>query len=484
MSTPNELLRPPFEKIPDIRVAYNVGAGFDIPTGRYEFGKYGESILNGGFTQFVGVVGKPNTFKTGIGDHFQFSMLNAIPESTSSIFDTEVTVSKSNKAARAERYDNLRGEVNNPVWNDRLIITAQDIMLGDEWSERHRKFAEIKIKNRDKLLRTTPFLDREGQPVRIMVPTSAFIDSFSKFRTKGVENMLTEHDLGASEQNTSYMKEGGAKKRFLSELPKLIATSSSPIILSAHVGKEIPMDARAIPEKKLGFMKQGDKVMEVSGDFLYLPTQVWQTLSANALQNDNTKAPEYPNGPDDDMKGDTDLMVINVMLLRNKTGRSGLTMQVIASQELGLMPSLSEFHYIKSNDRFGLEGNVQNYTLALMPDVALSRTSVRKKLEDNAKLRRAVTITSEMCQMFMLWESARAYECTPKQLYQDLIEQGYEMSTILQTRGWWTFDNDKHPIPYLSTLDLLRMRKMEYHPYFLADDKKTILPPSEYRKKI
>jgi hypothetical protein len=468
-----EILKPPFEKIPDVRCAYNVGALFDIPTGRYETGKYGESILNGGFFGFVGVVGKPNTFKSAIGDHFQFCLLNTIPEATSSIFDTEVTVTAAARAARAERYDNLKGE-SNPVWNDRLVITAQDIMLGDEWFERLKKYSVDKIKERSKLLRATPFLDRDSKPIMLMVPTSNFVDSFSKFRTKGVEAMLLENDLGASEQNTSYMKEGGAKKRMLSELPKIIATASIPIILSAHIGKEIPMDARAIPEKKLGFMKQGEKIMEVSSDFLYLPTQVWQTLSASALQNDNTKAPEYPNGTDDDMKGDTDLMIINVMLLRNKTGRSGLMMQVIASQELGLMPSLTEFHYIKVCDRFGLEGNVQNYTLALLPDVALSRTSVRPKLENNPQLRRAVQITAEMCQMFMLWDSTKPYVCTPKQLYDDLKAAGYDWNILLNTRGWWTFDNDKHPIPYLSTMDLLKMRKGEYHPYWLEADKKTI----------
>jgi hypothetical protein len=478
-----DILRPPFEKIPDVRCAYNVGALFDIPTGRYETGRYGESILNGGYTPFVGVIGKPNTFKSAIGDHFQFCLLSNFLESVAGIFDTEITVTKSGRAVRAERYAGLTGE-NNPVWNDRLSITSQEIYLLDEWYEKLKEQAENKNKNRTKLLRVTPFLDRQGNPISVMIPSSNFIDSFSKARTKGVEAMLLGNELGTSEQNTSYMKEGGAKKRFLSELPKLIATSAMPMILSAHVGKEIPMDARAIPEKKLGFMKQGDKIMEVSGDFLYLPTQVWQTLSANPLKNDSTKAPEYPNGPGDDMKDDTDLMLINIMLLRNKTGRSGLMMQVIASQELGLMPHLTQFHYIKTCDRFGMEGNDRNYTLSFLPDVALARTTIRPKLESNPQLRRAVEITSEMCQMFMLWDSAKPYECTPKQLYDDLKAKGYDWDILLNTRGWWTFDNDQHEIPYLSTMDLLRMKKGEYHPYWLSEDKKTVLTPGQIKSAV
>ena len=42
------LLRPTFEQSPDVRILINIGALFDIPTGTYVYGKYGESILNGG----------------------------------------------------------------------------------------------------------------------------------------------------------------------------------------------------------------------------------------------------------------------------------------------------------------------------------------------------------------------------------------------------------------------------------------------------
>jgi hypothetical protein len=55
---------------------------------------------------------------------------------------------------------------------------------------------------------------------------------------------------------------------------------------------------------------------------------------------------------------------------------------------------------------------------------------------------------------------------------------------LLNTRGWWTLDNDKQEVPFLSTLDLLRMRKGLYHPYWLAEDKRTILTYAEIKKKF
>jgi hypothetical protein len=64
--------------------------------------------------------------------------------------------------------------------------------------------------------------------------------------------------------------------------------------------------------------------------------------------------------------------------------------------------------------------------------------------------------------------------CTPKELYDDLIKLGYDWSVLLNTRSWWTYNNNKQPIPYLSTMDLLNMRVGKYHPYWLDDDKKAI----------
>ena len=68
------------------------------------------------------------------------------------------------------------------------------------------------------------------------------------------------------------------------------------------------------------------------------------------------------------------------------------------------------------------------------------------------------------------------YGCTPEELRDDLIKQGYDMDLIMSTRGYWLFNNDINPIPFLSTFDLLRMRKGEYFPFWMAEDKKSIKP--------
>ncbi len=469
-----DLLRPPFEEIPNIKVAYNIGCLFDIPTGSYLIGQYGESIFNGGMCSFTGIVGIGNSFKSLIMHYMTITVMARFPESAASTYDTEINISKDRLRSLADQYLELRGFENNPIENGRWTITDKSIYYANEWYEQQKDYMKSKLANRAKLLRATPFLTKVRKLFMSMVPTITQVDSFTKFETEDVADMKDSNELGTSGANTSYMKQGASKARFLSDLPKMIALHDNPILMTAHVGKTIAMDPRAAPVKKLGYLKNGDTIKGVSDDFLFLTSQCWQTLNAAPYLNDTTKGPEYPEDTSDSGKGDTDLILLTLLQLRSKTGRSGLVMQILASQEKGLLAGLSEFHYIKSCDRFGLGGNVQNYYLELLPEVKLSRTVVRGKLDRDPVLRRAVNITSEMCQMFALWSNIQPYVCTPKELYDDLIKMGYDWNILLNTRGWWTFDNDKQPVPFLSTMDLLKMRKGEYHPYWLSDDKKTI----------
>ena len=49
----------------------------------------------------------------------------------------------------------------------------------------------------------------------------------------------------------------------------------------------------------------------------------------------------------------------------------------------------------------------------------------------------------------------------------DIKALGYDWKELLATRSWYTFFNEKHPVPFLSTMDLLRMRAGLYHPYWM-----------------
>ena len=57
--------------------------------------------------------------------------------------------------------------------------------------------------------------------------------------------------------------------------------------------------------------------------------------------------------------------------------------------------------------------------------------------------------------------------CTPLELYEDIKKLGYDWNVLLNTRGYWLINQyDKDATPYLHTVDLLKMRKGLYHPWW------------------
>lgn len=453
---------------PIIRPMLNVGCCFDIPTGRYEIGKYGESILNGGLPHFTGVGARPNMFKTVIVLFWLLRILDRYLGSKAVVYDTEVSLTM-------QRIQELAAEIAEHwiagvdlVDAMVLVLTSKIEYNGTEWYEWLRTATEGRAKLPKEEMVQTPFIDKEGKPISMLKPFATAIDSLSAFAAANVIRIQEEGGIGDSDRNTEALRDAGAKSQMIVEVPTLTARNGIYMIMSAHVGDEHALDPRMPPQKKLAFLKNRAKFKNVPEKFLFHTNCLWYITGATVLQHDKSKAPEYPRNSDDDLRGDTDLQLINMMNLRCKNGPTGLPIDVIVSQSEGLKEGLTQLHYLKTYDRFGLGGNLQNYHLDLLPDVNLTRTTVRNKIETTPKLRRALEITSEMCQMNNMWHDLpEGLMCTPKELYDDLKAKGYDWDVLLETRGWWTFDNDKHPIPFLSTMDLLNMRQGTYKPYWM-----------------
>lgn len=466
-------LRPSFRPAPPVKIMINLGACLDIPTGTYVTGLHGESILNGGLGFLTGVAGIGNNFKSTFM-HFMFlTAMSRMHGSSGNTYDTEINIHEWHLKKFYSNIAEFGGE--DIIENGRWVITDKTMYHGDEWYDILKDFMNDKRKNASKFSVKTPFMNREKTGnLEMICPTFTEIDSLSEFVTQDVIKMQDDNSLGESGANTVSMRQGLQKNRFLMEIPAASGGSYNYVLMSAHIGSEFSMDPRNPPPKKLQHLSGGIKLKGVPEKFTFVMNNCWHCYNAAPLRNDTTKAPEYPRYSDDDLKGDTDLNEVTVRQLRSKSGPSGMAIKLIVSQQDGVLPSLTEFHYIKSSERYGFEGNMQNYSLALIPDVKLSRTTVRGKLDSNYLLRRAVNITSEMCQMNDLWHHLDAdLLCTPKQLYDDLIAQGYDWNILLRTRGWWCLEGT-NDTPFLSTMDLLRMRKGLYFPYWLEEDKKTL----------
>lgn len=456
-------------QIPELKCApfrplLNVGCLHDIPTGRYHTGYYGESILSGGLPHLSGIGGRGNTFKSTLMFFYILRVLERYVQASAHIYDTEMSLTVSRLLELAMFHASIAGI--DLEAEGRLSITDKTVYDGTEWYNMIKTSTEGRKKKQKSDMGVTPFLDKDNNFIKYLLPFLVGIDSISQFNTASIEKIKEENDIGDSGRNTESLRDGGAKSQMITELPTVTAAHGIWMLMSAHMGDQFNLDAHSTPQKKLAYLKNNVKFKNVPEKFTFLMNNCWYCFSAAPLINDSTKAPEYPRGPDDALKGDTDLMLIQVCNLRGKSGPSGLPFELVVSQSDGINVQLSEFNYVKKS-RFGIEGNLQNYQLSLVPDINLSRTTIRRKFAETPKLQRAMEITSEMAQIINLWHDVpRDLLCTPKELFDDLKTKGYDWDRLLNTRGYWSYDNDKQEVPFLSTLDLLHMRKGLYKPYW------------------
>lgn len=448
----------------------------DIPTSHFTVGKKGETVYNGGLGATTGVCGEGNNYKSTIMHYMMLSAFDRMKEGElqplTLTYDTEDNVFLNRLDFFASRFPHIDP---NPVTESgEWIVTTKGDMHGNVWAEKVHNDLEAKAKEVKAQVDFECFKDPyTGESYKAHIPSFIEIDSLTEFEAESTSELLTE-DLDGKETKTYAMSQGSFKTKFLSQLPRLSSQSNTYFLMTAHSGDKIDMNASIYspgPTKKLQYLKQNQNLKGVGSKFFFLTTQVWFANQAVPLKNQTSKLAEYPKDGDD--KAPTDLNLVRLTVVRNKNGPSGGTVEVVVSQSEGVLPTLTEFHYIKENDRYGLSGNNTHYHLDLYPDVTLSRTTVRGKIDNDPLLRRAINITAELLQLHIYkQELSKELLCTPKELYEDLIKLGYDWKVLLNTRGYWLPNQYDSSIPFLSTVDLLNMRVGRYTPYFLSEKKK------------
>ncbi len=463
------------------KVSINIGACLDIPTGSLITGAKGEIIINGGLANSTGMVGRGNNYKSTIVHFMELNAMNRMREGMNvelpvelQTYDTECNISLDRLEALSTKMASIPDF---PITQaDVWMVTDKSMLTADAWVDKMFGFMDMKSKAKDAIIEYQGFKDPYGPGcLRLPFPSFVEIDSLTEFEAKSTTEMLSS-GLDESNTNTYAMKQGGFKTKVFSQLPAKVTGSNSYLAVTAQLGKGIaiasgPMSA---PEpKKLQFLKQGEEIKGATGKFNFLTLNAFVANNASKLVNQTTKKAEYPL----DNKADsleTELNSVRLTVLRSKFGPSGSNITIVVSQNEGVVPELTEFENIKENGRYGIEGSLISYNLCLLPDVKISRTTVRTKINENKLLRRATNITSEMQQLNLYMGTnplIRETMCTPKELYDDIKALGYDWDMLLRTREYWTIDQYDNKTPYLSSVDLLRMRKGLYHPYFLNEDK-------------
>lgn len=462
-----------FKTVDPYRVSINIGCLMDVPTGDYIKGVKGENILNGGLGLLTGIVGRGNTFKSTIQHYMTLSAANVVAESGYSpyinTYDTEFNISLGRLSSFTKKFSKLKDVdlIDEGLWE----VVDKNGNPGNEWWELTKSFLrETKTKNKDKFSVETPIADKQGKPVKIIVPTFGHVDSLAEFDTEEQNKTYDKAELGDSGGNTLHMRAGLVKTRLLMEMPGVCNGAGHYAIVTSHVGDAHNIQAGPMnvpPPRKLQHMRSNEKIIGVTTKFFFLTSQLYQTVASRVLINQTTKGPEYPRSRDNNEAGSTDLNVVEVKCLRSKTGSSGWSIPIILSQKEGVLPTLTSFHYCKENGRFGISGNNINFHMDLLPNVNLTRTTVRflTETEPNPQLVKAIKFTSDILQIKQFKLEFPLEIPTMEELYTKLGKT-YDWEILLNTRDYMTFNQYTHELPFLSACDLIYMYHDQYKPYW------------------
>lgn len=474
-------------KKPKPKVLINVGCLFDIPTATFITGPKGETIINGGLQMLNGVVGPPNSYKSAISDYFALAALDTMlfttRETMFSIYDSEINTDFLRIVMLSSRLPNINEDILDEE-DGNIMLTDASMHSGDEYYTEFKSFTkELQKRKKVKYESRIDFED--------YVPTFNLLDSLSKIDSSANELRVEKNTKDDGSLNTLDMNKGKFRAQIVADLPRRCSRANNYFITTAHVGESIDMDTGPMakfnkPVKKLQYLGDKDKLKGVPPDFSTLMSIVWFLKKAKPLMHRETKTAFYPKRGEADTVNQ-DLNIVTMLPLRNKHGLSGFTIDIIVSQKEGVLPHLTQFHFIKEYDYFGLNGSKVSYELDLLPDVKFQRTTVRSKIDEDenfyvnivedgttrqigtvGKLKRALELTSDLAQIKIfhpVWENM-GFMCTPAELYKDIKDLGYDWDELLSTRGKETIDNLTNPIKYLSIIDLLKMRKGEYTPYW------------------
>lgn len=458
----------------------NVGI-IDVITGREQAGEMGETLVNGGLNNHIAWTGIANASKTLMLLHFLLTALIRYWDNIDGhIGDTENTLEYMRIVDFIKMiciYHDIDFDTKiKPILVKKLPLIPKSKMSGTTWEKLIKDMRDIreKAKKKDKL--KTPLIDHMGDNVMMNKPHLSGIDSWSEFAQDSAEAAQDKAVAGHKDRNMEFVTDNKAKFQLMKELQTILPQADVYMSSSVHLADNLQLDPKAEKKVKLEVLGRDNKLRGVPTNFYAYPWTIFFIYSSKSLLDDN-RLPLYPEATvDKTLQRDGELTILDVFTARSKVGQTKINFPVIISQSKGVLASLSQFHYLKDYcGRYGITGesseaDTQRYHLDLLPDMVLTRTTIRRRIDESPELRQALQTTAYLYQIGRYWKNFdSALMCTPKELYEDIKKLGYNWDELLKCRDYWLFDQYTNPVHFLSVIDLLKMRAGIYKPYWMKD---------------
>ena len=435
---------------------FNTGTLLDMATGKYVQGIDGEWYLTGGLPMHITVMGGRNGhFKSTISNACVQRIAAIYPETDLIIEDTEDSLTKDKERAYAMA-EELTPQINrnNVQW---LKGVDYDLDTFDEW---FNEYCHKKEEHISEIMVDTPFIDlRTGKQIKVMIPTVMVMDSITELVTAIEEDMVSgtkTKGIGDPKNNTVAMVDGNKKTLWMRTMRRRCQKYGIVFVGTGHYDKILEMDPYSPTPKETLVGKQSYKLKRCGSNLKFLAS-IYAITNATLLVDSN-KEPLYNDGT----SASKDIFEVDVTLERCKTACVGTTTPFVASQTKGFLNAVTNYHYLRLNNYFGLNGNKQKQQPFLMPDLTISRNTVRALSADNAQLRRALELAAQYCYIKNNWDTRNLhvdFNMDPNKLF-DLLNSDKKktlVQDILNSRGYWTYR--KEDKPYMSVIRMLELVK-------------------------
>jgi len=433
-------------------VAFNTGTLFDLATGGFEQGIDGHLYLTGGLgCQFNSIVGKNGNFKSTLAAGLITRAAAIYQDSGVIIYDTENSISQDK-----ERIETMPEELtdrlnpNDIVWLSSTLYSLEEL---DEIILQHCVKKQEKIKE---FTIDTPFLDKEGNQIKQIMPTFILIDSLTEAYCDKESEMLNDmksgkSGMGDSASNTIFMKDGNKKTLWTRVMRRRCEQYGIVLVITGHYDQKMALDMYHPNPKETVFGKQDWVVKGVGSKFKFLSSIYARTEAV--LLIDSNKEALYPNG----VTSPKDVFEVDMYIDRCKSMQAGTCTPFVCSQSSGLLNAATYYNFIRNHDFYGCDGNKQRQQLKLLPEVTLSRGTIRQLAEANEYVRRALEITAQFCFVKDSFFNNLPYDINkdPMNLFDWLMSDKNKdlKEEILNSRSYWTYK--KEDKPYLSVIDIL-----------------------------
>lgn len=429
---------------------YNTGTLYDYLVGDAVRGYDGKWYIRGGLGTFItGCAGRNGTFKSTLMDGLIARVMQYYPGIETLIHDSE-------GSKDIQRVIACGGTPCAGIDPNRItLISSTNSDVQSLW----KQVSEIgahKEANKDQYLVETPFVDpMTGKRIMSWIPTVVFVDSLSELESLDERTMLADKDgLNDKKIKTVWMVDGNKKTLLIRHLRKACEAWGMIVVCTAHVGDNIAMDSYMPPAKQFQHLRQADHLKGVGSKFGFL-ARILVATRCSLLQSTDK---------DEVLYGDTtrvppkDLNEVTIGVVRTKNNLSGGEVPFVISQSRGLLNDITNYHYLRSNDYYGLVGNKVTHACAWTPDAKMTRntaSAVSSKSYENA---RALELCAQLCFIRNNWSIASRFPAvmtTPEELYTKLQTTSPKIDEILASTGVWQYQRTKDSRSYMSILDVL-----------------------------